>query len=310
MSNGHILRTNIRFNLDVIRATYDCLDRDLEKSLIFAAVSAANVGHLDDDPLLIRQYAHVGLPDDLRRPIHMQRVAESLGLPRETTRIKVKALIQAGLLESTRAGLLVPSASMYGPRFEAMAPRYLVALGEAVERLAASACAGLAGNERLSATPPVWGAMRFISQHVLRGTVDLRFYTAPMPLLGSYLFLAMADATGFRFGEDPERANADQDQAPPGRSDLRISASALAERLAMPRETVRRNLKALVQQGWLLQDPDGFGLLARQAVEDRQRVQLVQERAKADLVRLIRRLRQIGAIVSDAGEKQDRTGLR
>jgi len=152
--------------------------------------------------------------------------------------------------------------------------------------------------------------MRFISQHVLRGTVDLRFYTAPMPLLGSYLFLAMADATGFRFGEDPERANADQDQTPPGRSDLRISASALAERLAMPRETVRRNLKALVQQGWLLQDPEGFGLLARQAVEDRQREQLVQERAKADLVRLIRRLRQIGAIVSDAGEKQDRAGLR
>jgi len=297
MNLRHIVRTNIRLNLDVIQATLDCLDRDLEKSLIFAAISAANVGHLDDDPILAKQYVHASLLSALRRPIPMQRVADSLGLPRETTRVKVRLLMDAGLVQRTTAGLLIPAEAMQAARFEPMMQRYLAAIDRAVERLAAAECVGLTRGERLHPFPSVWDALRFISQHVLRGTVDLRFYTSPASLLGSYLFLAMADATSSRFSEGPDILFADDDDAPPDWARATISASALAARLAMPRETVRRNLKALVEGGWLSQDRDGFGLLTGQTAEDRQREQLVQERSRGDLNRLVRKLRSIGAIV-------------
>jgi hypothetical protein len=307
MNLRHILRINIRLNLDVVQATSDCLDGDLEKSLIFAAISAANVGQLDDDPVLTRQYAHTAVPDDLRRPIRIQRVADSLGLPRETTRVKVNLLIGEGLLQTTRNGLLISSAAMNVPRFGPMMLRYLGALDRAIERLALSECAGLRRHERLHPAPfpAMWGSIRLATQHVLRGTVDLRSYTAPLSLLGSYLYLAMADHTSSHFSEGPEILFADHDDPPPNSARRTISASALAAKLAMPRETVRRNLKAMVAGGWLYQDSSGFGLPTTEGEDERKREHLLQERSNADLSRLVRKLRHIGAIVGDGTPAED-----
>lgn len=301
MNLRHIIRINIRLNLDVIRATSDCLNGDLEKSLIFAAVSAANVGQLDDDPVLTRQYAHTAVPDDLRRPIRIQRVADSLGLPRETTRVKVNLLIDEGLLQATRNGLLISSAAMKAPRFEPMMRRYLGSLDRAIERLAVAECAGLSQHERLHPAPfpAMWGAIRLTTQHVLRGTVDLRSYTAPLALLGSYLYLAMADQTASHFSDGPEIVFADHDDPPPNSARRTISASALAAKLEIPRETVRRNLKAMVSGGWLYQDNTGFGLPTTETTDERQREHRMQERSSADLSRLVRKLRHIGAIIGD-----------
>jgi hypothetical protein len=307
MNLRHILRTNIRLNLDVSQASCESLNGDLEKSLVFAAITAANVGQLDDDPVLTRQYAHTNVPDDLRRPIRAQRVAESLGLPRETTRVKVKLLIEEGLLQSTRSGLLIASASMTAPRFQPLMRRYLESLGQAIEQLAITESAGLSRQERLHPLPfpAMWGCIRLTTQHVLRGTVDLRSYTAPLSLLGSYLYLAMADVTSSHFSEGPEIVFADHDTPPPSAARRTISASALATKLAMPRETVRRNLKAMVSGGWLYQDSSGFGLPTAETKEARERERQMQERSSSDLSRLVRKLRHIGAIVSDGSATVD-----
>ena len=301
MNLRHVTRINIRLNLDVIQATSDSLNCDLEKSLVFAAVSAANVGQVDDDPVLTRQYAQTSVPDGLRRPIRIQRVADSLGLPRETTRVKVKLLIDEGLLQSTRNGLFISSAAMNITRFEPMMRRYIGSLDRAIERLATTECAGLCAHERLHPAPfpAMWGAIRLATQHVLRGTVDLRSYTAPLSLLGSYLYLAMADHAASHFSEGPEILFADHDDHPPRSARRTISASAMAAKLAIPRETVRRNLKAMVRDGWLYQDSSGFGLPTTETKEARKRERQIQERSSSDLSRLVRKLRHIGAIVSD-----------
>jgi len=301
MNLRHIIRINIRLNLDVIQATSDALNGDLEKSLIFAAISAANVGQVDDDPVLTRQYAHTSVPDDLRRPIRIQRVADSLGLPRETTRVKVNLLIDEGLLQTTRSGLLISSAAMHVSRFEPMMRRYLGSLDRAIERLAITECAGLSLNERLHPAPfpAMWGSIRLATQHVLRGTVDLRSYTVPLSLLGSYLFLAMADQTAAHFSQGPDIIFADHDDPPPNSERRTVSASALAAKLAIPRETVRRNLKAMVSGGWLYQDNSGFGLPTTETNDQRARERSLQERSHADLSRLVRKLRNIGAIVRE-----------
>jgi len=300
MNLRHITRTNIRLILDIIQATCDGLDGDLEKSLIFAAVSAANVGQLDDDPTLSLQYAATSYPDELRRAIRIQRIAESLDLPRETTRVKVNSLRAEGVLQTSEAGLLISSQTMMDPRFRPMLTRYVAALDRAIERLAASESAGLARNERLARPPfpAVWGAVRFATQHALRGTVELRSYASPLSLLGSYIFLAMADVTAAHFSEGDQIVFADHDDPPPNAARQVISASALAARLGMPRETVRRHLKALVRDGWLYQNDSGFGLPTTETEQERERERGVQLRNSADLSRLVRKLRHIGAIVT------------
>jgi hypothetical protein len=300
MNHRHIIRTNIRLILEIIRATSDGLCGDLEKSLIFAAVSAANVGQLDDDLVLSLQYAHTSFPDDLRRAIRTQRIAESLDLPRETTRVKVNLLLAEGILQTSPAGLLISSQTMLTPRFRPIFGRYLAALDRAIERLAVVECVGLARNERLATAPfpAMWGTIRIVTQHALRGTVELRSYAAPMSLFGSYIFLAMADATAAHFSEGDRILFADHDNPPPNDARRMISASALAARLDQPRETVRRHLKALVRKGWLYQDDTGFGLPTTETSEQRQREREAQERSHADLSRMVRRLRHIGAIVT------------
>ena len=64
--------------------TRDCVGGDLQRALVFAAIIDANVGHLDDNPEASVRAAALDptYPDDLRRPIRSQRIAESLEIGR------------------------------------------------------------------------------------------------------------------------------------------------------------------------------------------------------------------------------------
>ncbi|HRD27659.1 MAG TPA: hypothetical protein PLO65_05100 [Caulobacter sp.] len=298
MNLRHAVRVNIRLNLDVIRATRAALGGDLERSLIFAAISAANVAILEDDPALSLQLAHTSVPDPLRRPIRVQRIAESLGLPRETTRVKVRQLLAEGLLEETPAGLLMSADTARSPRFEPMFGDYIAALARAIERLAAGGCVGLTASDRLAGPPlpATWGAIRLVTQHILRGVVELRASVGPTSLIKAYLYLAMADGTAGHFSQGEVLRHADFDDPPPPAARRTISASSLALSLDLPRETVRRNLQALAREGYLFQRSGGFGIPTPVSAPDLQREREVYQRSMADLSRLVRRLRQIDAI--------------
>ena len=286
-------RANVRLILEIIQATRRCLGGDLESSLIFAAVSAANVGQVEDDPRLARLYADKPVPDDLRRPIRVQRLAESLELPRETTRMKVHQLLTQGCLVDTADGLLMSEAPLRSPQFQAMFGAYMVALDETVERLAVSGACGLDRGERLARPPfpTMWSAIRQVTQHALRGVVILRHQVRPSNLFQSYLVMAMAHRTDWAPGAPRPGAAGDNAQ-----DDLLSSASALAAFTGYPRETVRRNLKILTQRGWLIQEQGGFSLASPRNAPESEREREVQRRSSADLVRLIRKLRHVNAI--------------
>jgi hypothetical protein len=89
---------------------------DGREGLIVQAIFAANTAHLDvrtTDPSIAGPDAV--LPDDVRRPISVSRLARSLGLPFETTRQHVNRLIDAGLCVRVRGGVIVPKASVQRP---------------------------------------------------------------------------------------------------------------------------------------------------------------------------------------------------
>jgi CRP-like cAMP-binding protein len=248
--------------LDVIGSTGLHLECDLETSLIFAAVLAGNAAQIEEDPLLARRYAATPVPDDLRRPLRIQRIAESLNMPRETTRSKVAAMIQRDLLEETGAGVIVPATTFGSARMASLSVAHLAALSHCIERLAPAGCVGLARDERL-ATPPfpgLWGAMRAITRHVLRGIADLHAFTSPGSLLQAYLMLAILDRSAAHFSDADPILYAAYDDPPPLSAHTLVTAQGLARTLGLPRETVRRNLQVLVQGGQLTQVPGGFAI--------------------------------------------------
>lgn len=85
-------------------------DRDLVDSLLFATIASSNVAPLIQDPGL--QLAYAGLdspvPDEARRPISINAVAQSTRIPFETARRRIRAMAREGLVELTERGIIIP----------------------------------------------------------------------------------------------------------------------------------------------------------------------------------------------------------
>lgn len=73
------------------------------------AIWVANVAHIDHPHQQMDRYLGLDadVPNDLRRPISVLALANSLNLPYETTRRHVKRLQRAGICERRRAGVII-----------------------------------------------------------------------------------------------------------------------------------------------------------------------------------------------------------
>jgi len=114
LSSDNLLR-----NVELMSETFD---GDLMLGLIFSAILQANVRHISSDPALGAKYGLMGSvpPDELRQPISVNALSESLGIPYETTRRYVNQLLKRGLcIKVGGKGVVIPGAVISSP--EAMA---------------------------------------------------------------------------------------------------------------------------------------------------------------------------------------------
>lgn len=89
---------------------------DLETILVFLTVASASAGrHLRDADVLAIVNERP-LPDHLHRPISGRAVAESTGLPRETVRRKLEALVAEGRLVKDGRGVRTISGTLASHR--------------------------------------------------------------------------------------------------------------------------------------------------------------------------------------------------
>lgn len=80
---------------------------DLLRALVFTAIWTANVKHVTNARAMTREL----LPDEVRQPVSVLAISNSLRLPYETVRRHALALERAGICKRFgRAGLVVPSA--------------------------------------------------------------------------------------------------------------------------------------------------------------------------------------------------------
>lgn len=103
-----ISRLTSEYLIAIVAEMTKATGRDPLDMLILNAISAANVAHLRDRPDVTGPYqaADAPLPIEMKRPIPSLAISESLGLPRETCRRRVAALVKEGLLTRRQGGLV------------------------------------------------------------------------------------------------------------------------------------------------------------------------------------------------------------
>jgi hypothetical protein len=111
---------------------------DGREGLVVQAIFAANTAHLDIRTV-DRSIAgpDATLPDEVRKPISINRLAQSLGLPFETTRQCVNRLIKAGTCVRVKGGILVPKGAVQQPEVAAAVMANLTAVRQLVRNLQA-----------------------------------------------------------------------------------------------------------------------------------------------------------------------------
>jgi len=93
--------------LRIMRAAGDAYGHDYEAILIYWSVVVASVGRLlrNDDQARLLEGGGAPLPPEEHHPISARAIAEATGLPRETVRRKIAALVADGYLAQDSRGV-------------------------------------------------------------------------------------------------------------------------------------------------------------------------------------------------------------
>jgi DNA-binding Lrp family transcriptional regulator len=273
--------------------------RDIVDAALLAATVQANVAPINQEPTLQLAYAALDAvaPDELRRPVSINAIAEMLGLPFETVRRRVARLARRGACVITPRGVLVPEAALATPEYEALVlARYqrlqrfyfdLTAAG-ALLPLPRSTEAPQPGAWSSVGGPPVRAADRLLGDYVMR-LIESIMRRMGNPLTG-LVFLDMVRAnTEHLTLSEPEATIpvADSERRP-------VPIARLAQRLDIPTETVRRRAMFLEREGFCRRTRDGFAVLST-GLTRFGLVSLISENA-ANLQGLFARLDRLGVL--------------
>lgn len=133
-------RITVHFAVEGFKLLSQSAGGNLLGGLLFAGIVQANVSQISANPALSRQYGGFDLPppDELRRPVSIYSLAQSLRLPYETARRNILQLMEAGLVRREKKGVMAPSAVLLSPAILSQAPlafdlfrKFVAALAEA-----------------------------------------------------------------------------------------------------------------------------------------------------------------------------------
>src|SRR5262245_29595141 len=114
-------RLAIGFALDMTRM--GAFGRDMVDALLLVAISQANVAQISRSPELQRKYATLDAtpPDELRRPVSVSAIANSLRIPFETARRRIANLTELGAVKAAPRGVIVPASVLDSPFYRTTA---------------------------------------------------------------------------------------------------------------------------------------------------------------------------------------------
>lgn len=285
-TNGQFaLLASAGYLLDQVRAGrgfFEVLD-----ALLVVAVTQANIDPILRDPAAQRAYATYDAPppDELRRSISVNALAQSLSLPFETVRRRVTRLLRLGILTADAEGLRTPVRHLRTPFHRKTAEAAYRRLHLLYDRLSAlPEMSDLQRGVPWVGPPPLRAAARLSGEYLLRLVAQLtRRLGGPVD---AAIWLEV-----LRSSAEPALQHV-QGAAPLSR--MPVAGSYIAKRLALPAETVRRRLANMVAGGAAEQRVGGFVIPAT-LMARRERSRL-PERNLADLRRVFYGLAALGAL--------------
>ncbi|WP_293900048.1 helix-turn-helix domain-containing protein [Phenylobacterium sp.] len=256
------------FALDLVKL--GGFGRDVIDGLLMAAISQANVAQITRSPLLQRTYASLDQPppDELRRPVSISAIANSLRIPFETARRRIAALVEVGIVKATPKGVIIPTAPLNSPFYRMAAEANYALVRNLYFRLR-----GIGMLDDLPRPngppfdpdhPPVRLVIRLSSDYVLRLAEPLSAHVGDL-VTGLILMDVIQANTGHM--PDSEGGEPDTDWSPaafvPDSQRRLVRAATLSERLGIPPETVRRHLAQLAKADICERIGDGYRVPAR-----------------------------------------------
>jgi hypothetical protein len=225
-------------------------------ALLVQAINTANVGALRHTWDARRGPGTVGMfPDDMRRPVSIARLADSSGLPFESTRRIVHGLVDAHTCLRLDGGVILPKATLEGPRMTRVTAAILGYVRRFVRDLGSVGLAEDSAPDRRS--PPDgdmeaavgYRAAPFSNEYILRVLELLAEFFGDVRTGIVALTIATANTAHLEDRAGDGWRYASLDHAPP--DDLRkpISAARLAESLGFPYETMRQHVRRLLDSG-------------------------------------------------------------
>jgi DNA-binding Lrp family transcriptional regulator len=262
-------------------------------ALLVLAVNQANIAPLTRDPAARQAYGDLGhaAPDAARRPASINAIANSLGIPFETTRRRLNRLEAQGVCA------IIPGAGVVIPEAFLTSQAYLACVLAAHDRLVGF-YARLLADDLLDPLPapnyevdegvPLRGAARLIADYLLRAVDGLMREAGDVTGVLVLLAILVAALEGAPW--PPTEATAAR--LPFGS----ITVADVARRLDLAPETVRRHVLQLVEAGVCRRSATGVtpaqDLLARPAF------QAVAEDHAAAVQRLFAGLSERGVVAA------------
>jgi hypothetical protein len=111
---------SVEYLLRTLRNLGPAFDYDYELMIIALSVTMGNVQHLVNSPEQLRPYEDLTtlIPAELQRPVTRLAITRATGLPRETVRRKVAALVEAGVLvKDDRGGVRLTPGALFNEKF-------------------------------------------------------------------------------------------------------------------------------------------------------------------------------------------------
>jgi hypothetical protein len=239
-------------------------ERDFTDALILATLVQSNSAPLAGDVALQRRYGAFASPppESIHRPISVNAISASLGLPFETVRRRTKRLVAEGICEVLPEGIRLRREPLTSESARRMLDEVYVLVRSLYLRLKRADCLELMGLPAQGGAawaeeaPPVRIVWCAASDYVLRMMEHL------LPnfdsLSRAFIVLAVVRANtdslsdALRGGD-----NTDVESFVPDAYRRPARASDVAALLGLPHETVRRNLVALVEDGRCERVPGG-----------------------------------------------------
>lgn len=229
-------------------------DRAVLDTLLIVSVVQANIEMIAREPQLQRAYAAADAPppDELRRAISINALANSLRLPYETARRRIVQLEQAGEVVITDKGVYVPQRNL-------ATPAYFAAVTATTERI--RAFYGKLREARVlrddfpaphdAPVPPqelVRAIMRVHAAYFLRVIDAVSLFAGDV--VSAMVLLGVLEINTERLTYGQAAPDADESSAfSPDALRRPARISLVARRLSIPDQTVRRYIDRLTERG-------------------------------------------------------------